>query len=110
VPTIPHIPTYARKYVAIYNLANDMMDIADDAPQHFIFTRIHDLDRDMWDDVESGITHLFPLILILAHRYPFKYYLGLGILSCNRRELEAFSCADCRTLPSQPNPFSLSKK
>jgi hypothetical protein len=45
VPTIPHMPIYARKYVAII-LANVMTDIAGVA-QLFLFTSYHDLDRDM---------------------------------------------------------------
>jgi hypothetical protein len=51
VPTIPHIPTYARKFVVII-LANGMTDIAGDAPQLFMFTLIRDLTGDMWDDAE----------------------------------------------------------
>jgi hypothetical protein len=49
VPTIPHIPTYARKFIVMI-LAKGMTDIAGDAPQLFIFTSIRDLDGDMWDD------------------------------------------------------------
>jgi hypothetical protein len=71
VPIIPHISTYARKYIVII-LANGMMDIAGDVPQLFMFTPNRDLDEDMWDNVGSGIAHLSPLILILAHRYPLN--------------------------------------
>jgi hypothetical protein len=77
VPTIPHIPTYARKYVVIV-LANGMIDIAGDATQLFIFTSIRDLDRDMWDNVGSGISHLSPLILILTRGYLLNVLCGLG--------------------------------
>jgi hypothetical protein len=59
VPTIPHIPTYARKFIVMI-LANGMTDIAGDAPQLFMFTSIHDLDGDMWDDAGSGIA-TYPL-------------------------------------------------
>jgi hypothetical protein len=55
-----------------------MSDIAGDASQLFIFTHIRDLDRDMWDDVESGIAHLSLLMLMLAHRYPLDVLCGLG--------------------------------
>jgi hypothetical protein len=45
VPTIPYIPTYARKFIVII-LANGMTDIAGDAPQLFMFTSIRELDGD----------------------------------------------------------------
>jgi hypothetical protein len=77
VPTIPHIPTYAHKYVVII-LANCMTDIAGDVPGLFMFTPIRDLDEDMWDDAGSGIAHLSPLILILARGYPLNILCGLG--------------------------------
>jgi hypothetical protein len=54
-----------------------MIDIAGDAPQFFMFTPIRDLDRDMWDEVESGIAHLFLLILILTCGYPLDVLCGL---------------------------------
>jgi hypothetical protein len=55
-----------------------MMDIAGDAPQLFMFTPIHNLDGYMWDDVGSGIAHLSPLILMLAHEYSLNILCGLG--------------------------------
>jgi hypothetical protein len=70
VPTIPHIPTYARKY--------GIMDIAGDAPQLFMFTPNRNLDEDMWDNVGSGIAHLSHLILILTRGYPLNVLSGLG--------------------------------
>jgi hypothetical protein len=77
VPTIPHIPTYARKYIVII-LANGMTDIAGDALQLFMFTPYRDLDEDIWDNVGSGIAHLSFLILILTHGYPLNVLCGLG--------------------------------
>jgi hypothetical protein len=77
LPTIPHISIYTRKYVIII-LANGITDIASDVPQLFMFTSIHDLDGDIWDDVGSEIAHLSPLILILIHKYRLTYYVGLG--------------------------------
>jgi hypothetical protein len=77
VPTIPHIPIYARKFIVMI-LANGMTDIAGDAPQLFMFTSIRDLDGDMWDDAGSGIAHLSPLILMLFRRYPLNVLCGLG--------------------------------
>jgi hypothetical protein len=71
VPTISHIPTYARKFIVMI-LANGMTDIASNAPQLFMFTSIRDLDRDMWDDAGSGIAHLSPLILMLSRWYPLN--------------------------------------
>jgi hypothetical protein len=76
VPTIPHIPIYARKYIIII-LANGMTDIAGDAPQLFMFTPNRNLDENMWDNVRSEIAHLSLLILILAHRYPLNVLYGL---------------------------------
>jgi hypothetical protein len=77
VPTIPYIPTYVHKNIVII-LANGMTDIADDAPQLFMFTPNRDLDEDMWDNVGSGIAHLSLLILILARGYPLNILCGLG--------------------------------
>jgi hypothetical protein len=67
---------YSQNVVVI--LANGMIDIAGDAPQLFMFTSIRDLDGDMWDNVESGISHLSPLILILARKYPLNILYELG--------------------------------
>jgi hypothetical protein len=69
--------TYARKYV-VASLANIMADIAGCIPQLFLFTPYHDLDEDMWDDVESEITHLSPLILVLVRGCPLNVLCGLG--------------------------------
>jgi hypothetical protein len=77
VPTISHISTCIRKFIVII-LANDMADIAGDAPQLFMFTLIRNLHGDMWDDAGSGIAHLSPLILMLARRYPFDILYRLG--------------------------------
>jgi hypothetical protein len=77
VPTIPHISTYARKYIVII-LANGMTNIAGDAPQLFMFMPNRDLDEDMWDNVGSEIAHLSCLILILARGYPLNVLCGLG--------------------------------
>jgi hypothetical protein len=71
VPTIPHISTYARKFVVII-LANGM------TAQLFMFTSIRDLDEYMWDDAGSGIAHLSPLILMLARGYPLNVLCGFG--------------------------------
>jgi hypothetical protein len=43
-----------------------------------MFTLICNLDGDMWDDAGSGIAHLSPLILILAHGYSLDVLYGLG--------------------------------
>jgi hypothetical protein len=77
MPTIPHIPTYAHKYIVII-LANGMMNIASNALQLFMFTPNRDLDEDIWDNVESGIAHLSPLILILARGYQLNVLCGHG--------------------------------
>jgi hypothetical protein len=77
VSTIPHIPTYARKFIVMI-LANGMTDIAGDAPQLFMFTSIRDLDGDMWDDAGRGIAHLSPLILMLSREYPLNVLCGFG--------------------------------
>jgi hypothetical protein len=76
VPTIPHILTYARKYVIII-LANGMIDIVGDALQLFMFTSIRDLDEDMWDNMGSGIAHLSSLVLILTRGCPLNILCGL---------------------------------
>jgi hypothetical protein len=55
-----------------------MIDIASDVPQFFMFTPIHDLDGDMWDDAGNGIAHLSPLIFMLARGYPLDVLCGLG--------------------------------
>jgi hypothetical protein len=38
----------------------------------------HDLNRDMWDDVRSGIAHLSLLILMLADEYLLNVLCGFG--------------------------------
>jgi hypothetical protein len=55
-----------------------MADIADSAPQLFMFMPYRNLDGDMWDDVGSGIAHLSPLILVLAHGCPLNVLCVLG--------------------------------
>jgi hypothetical protein len=72
MPTIPHISTYACQYI-IVTFVNVMW-----RSTTFSFTPYHDLDEDMWDDMESGISHLSLLILVLTRGCPFNILCGLG--------------------------------